>query len=280
MRRQFTTILATGILSTMVAFAADQAAPGDAPEAGAAPATPVVTPAAGAVRAGNTRATTAATAATTQRAARTNRNANVTVNNLSNDQLLLLQQATQKDADKIRALQDKLQAARIEFLDTSLAIDYEEKAIREKAEAVANLELEIALLRCSAIHSVTVDLTPEEKQQLQQSQITLSVLTTGNLASGGTAGLVNALRTGNAINVVSNVLDRINVNGALGDTTTLLNNLNNRRTTRNTNATANTVRGGGANANRNRNAGGAITIDPDTGIEVVPPARNQQPRER
>src|SRR5213593_5314298 len=66
---------------------------------------------------------------------------------LDEQQRELFREANQKNADQLRALDEKLRAAQKELVKATLAEKYDEKAVREKAEAVAKVKVEMTTLR-------------------------------------------------------------------------------------------------------------------------------------
>jgi Spy/CpxP family protein refolding chaperone len=96
----------------------------------------------------------------------------------------LLQQNLQKDADKLRGLEEKLRVAQQEILAAALASPFDQKALQGKAEAVAKVQADITLLRAKALSAVAQTMRAADKQQLAASPTAPSILT-GETADGG-----------------------------------------------------------------------------------------------
>ncbi len=103
---------------------------------------------------------------------------------LDDQQRQLYREALQKDSEKLRALDEKLRAAQKDLVDATLAATYDEKTVKEKAEAVANIQVEITLLRSKALATVAPTLKPEQKQQLSESRFAIMMLSGGGMGGG------------------------------------------------------------------------------------------------
>ncbi|MGB9602027.1 MAG: Spy/CpxP family protein refolding chaperone, partial [Limisphaerales bacterium] len=71
--------------------------------------------------------------------------------NFDDKQRQLLMDAMQANAPQMRELQDKLQAAQQELVKAVIAEKYDEQVVRQKAEAVAKLQVELTMLRAKAV---------------------------------------------------------------------------------------------------------------------------------
>jgi Spy/CpxP family protein refolding chaperone len=91
----------------------------------------------------------------------------------------LIRQASQKESAELRRLNDKLQAAQKEFVQAVVAEKYDEKAVREKADAAARVQADIAVVRSRIFATIAPTLTPEQRQQLENSQITMGIIMSG-----------------------------------------------------------------------------------------------------
>lgn len=100
---------------------------------------------------------------------------------LDEKQRELYREASQKDSEELRKLEDKLRAAQKELVHAVLAEKYDEKAAREKAEAVAKLQTEITLLRAKALATVAPTLKPEQREQLENSPMAAALLNSGGV---------------------------------------------------------------------------------------------------
>jgi hypothetical protein len=70
-----------------------------------------------------------------------------------------------------------------------LAEKYDEKAVREKADAVSKLQIEMTMLRAKALATVAPTLKPEQREQLESSPIGAALLGGGFSGfRGGAAG--------------------------------------------------------------------------------------------
>src|SRR5688572_12699697 len=107
--------------------------------------------------------------------------------NLDDKQRELLREATQKESDELRKLNEKLQAAQKELVQSVIAEKYDEKAVREKAEAVSKIQMEITMLRAKAFATVSPTLKPEQREQLDNSQIAIGMIMGGGGFGGGRA---------------------------------------------------------------------------------------------
>jgi Spy/CpxP family protein refolding chaperone len=87
--------------------------------------------------------------------------------NLDDKQRELLRECMQKDTDKLRELDEKLRAAQTELMKAVLGEKYDEKAVREKAEAVAKIQVETTLLRSKCVSTLAPTLTPEQRTGME-----------------------------------------------------------------------------------------------------------------
>ncbi len=109
---------------------------------------------------------------------------------LDQQQMQLFRESLQKDSDKLRALDEKLRAAQKELVQACVAATYDEKVVREKAEAVAKIQVEITMIRAQAVAAVAPTLKPEQKDQLVESRFAIMILSPGGMAfdAGGQGG--------------------------------------------------------------------------------------------
>jgi len=107
--------------------------------------------------------------------------------NLDDKQRELLREAMQKDTDKIRDLDEQLRAAQKELVKATLAEKYDDKVVREKAEAMAKIQTDITVLRAKAFSSVAPTLKPEQRDQLENSPFGAAMITRG-FGGGGMGG--------------------------------------------------------------------------------------------
>ena len=118
---------------------------------------------------------------------------------LDDQQMTLYREAMQKDADKLRALDEKLRAAQKALLEATVAATYDENVVKQKAEEIAKIQVEITMLRTKGFATVAPTLKPEQKQQLVESRFAIMMLTGGGFDfmnrggfQGGAQGRGNA----------------------------------------------------------------------------------------
>ena len=103
----------------------------------------------------------------------------------------LLREASQKDGEELRKLEEKLRTAQKDLLHTVLAEKYDEGTVRVKADAVSKLQIEITMLRAKALATVAPTLKPEQREQLESSPLGTSLLSAGGFGGfrgGGPGG--------------------------------------------------------------------------------------------
>ena len=103
---------------------------------------------------------------------------------LDDKQRELYREASQKSADELRKLDEKLRAAQKELVQAAIAEKYDEKAVREKAEALAKIQVEITTLRAKAFSAVAPTLKAEQREQLETSRVAAAMLTGGGFGGG------------------------------------------------------------------------------------------------
>ena len=108
--------------------------------------------------------------------------------NLDDKQNELLREAMQAENDELRKLSEKLQAAQKELVKVVIAEKYDEKAVREKADAVSKIQTEITILRAKAFATLSPTLKPEQRDALENSRIASSIITGAGVAFGGPGG--------------------------------------------------------------------------------------------
>lgn len=107
---------------------------------------------------------------------------------LDDKQRELYREAMQKNGDELRSLNDKLQAAQKDLVKATIAEKYDEKVVREKAEAVAKVQTDITVLRAKAFSSVSPTLKPEQREQLENSRMGAMMVLGGGMGGGMMAG--------------------------------------------------------------------------------------------
>ena len=106
--------------------------------------------------------------------------------NLDDNQRELLREATQNEIDALRKLNEQLQAAQKELVQAVVAEKYDEKVVREKAEAVSKIQTEITMSHAKAFSSVSPTLKPDQREQLDQNpRLGVGFITGGGFGFGG-----------------------------------------------------------------------------------------------
>ena len=98
---------------------------------------------------------------------------------LDDQQLQLYRQATMKSSAELGKLDEQLRVAQKELVQAVLAEKYDEKIVREKAEGVAKIQIEITTLRAKALSTVAPTLKPEQRDQLENSRFGAAMLMGG-----------------------------------------------------------------------------------------------------
>jgi Spy/CpxP family protein refolding chaperone len=107
--------------------------------------------------------------------------------NLDDKQRELIREARQKNTEELRGLEEKLRTAQHEFVRAAVAEKYDEKVVREKADAVAKIQADIAVLNAKAFSSVAPTLKPEQREQLETSGFGYMIVSGGG-GGGGRGG--------------------------------------------------------------------------------------------
>lgn len=107
---------------------------------------------------------------------------------LDDQQQSVYREALQKESEPLKALDEKLRAAQKELVAATLAEKYDEKVVREKAEAVAKIQVEITVLRAKALATVAPTLKAEQKENLLTSRFSIMMLNGGMDMMGGRGG--------------------------------------------------------------------------------------------
>jgi Spy/CpxP family protein refolding chaperone len=111
---------------------------------------------------------------------------------LTAEQQRAFQQALQKDLPRLRNMGANLRSAINDLVVTTLASDYNEESIREKAAAVAGVQVAMGTMRLKALAAVAQAMSPEQKRQLIDSPATFPALSEGsvNSAASGRGGSI------------------------------------------------------------------------------------------
>lgn len=106
--------------------------------------------------------------------------------NLDDKQRELFREASQNESDELRKLNDKLQGAQKDLVQAVVAEKYDEKAVREKAEAVSKIQTDITMLRAKAFSAVAPTLKPEQREHLDQNwRVGVGFIMGGGIGFGG-----------------------------------------------------------------------------------------------
>jgi Spy/CpxP family protein refolding chaperone len=107
--------------------------------------------------------------------------------NLDEKQRELLREASTKNTDELKKLQDKLTVAQKELMQAILAEKYDEKVVQEKADAVSKIQTEMLMLRAKALSTLAPTLKPEQRESLLTSRMGTMMLS-GGFGGGGFGG--------------------------------------------------------------------------------------------
>lgn len=106
---------------------------------------------------------------------------------LTQEQRTQLRESMQAAQADLAPLNEKLAAAQKEALKAALAKTPDEKVVREKIEAVAKIQTDIAMLRLKSVKAVAATITDEQKTQIaERPGMTYMMLLGGGF--GGTGG--------------------------------------------------------------------------------------------
>src|SRR6185436_17926461 len=85
-------------------------------------------------------------------------------------------------------LDEKQRAAQKELMQAVLAENFDEKVVREKAEAVGKIQTDITVLRAKAFSTVAPTLKPEQREALENTRVGPTMLLGGGPGVGGPGG--------------------------------------------------------------------------------------------
>jgi uncharacterized membrane protein len=86
---------------------------------------------------------------------------------LTPEQRESLREVSEADREKFRELQEQLRAARQAAAEAGIAAEFNEPALREKLEAAAKLDTELAILRARALSKIEPPLSDEQIHRLK-----------------------------------------------------------------------------------------------------------------
>jgi Spy/CpxP family protein refolding chaperone len=107
---------------------------------------------------------------------------------LDDQQRQLFQEMLQKHREDLDKFDGQLRAALAELMKVALAASYDEKGAREKAEAVARLQVEIMLRRCQTLSAIAPTLRADQREQFLAGRAG-SMLLTSDFTDPGVRGL-------------------------------------------------------------------------------------------
>ncbi len=90
---------------------------------------------------------------------------------LDDQQMQLFREALQKSQADLNRLEQKLRSAEKELLQAVLAENADEKIVREKAEAVSKIQVEMTVLRSQALATVAPTLKPEQREEMVNGRL-------------------------------------------------------------------------------------------------------------
>jgi Spy/CpxP family protein refolding chaperone len=108
-------------------------------------------------------------------------------NFLDEKQRDVLREAMEANAPALRDLNEKLRLAQKELVEAVIAEKYEDKVVREKADAYTKIQADMIMLRAKAFSSVTPTLTVEQKDKIRDNPM-VGALLTSNFGMGGFGG--------------------------------------------------------------------------------------------
>jgi Spy/CpxP family protein refolding chaperone len=88
----------------------------------------------------------------------------------------LLRESRQKHDEESNKLDEQMRVAQRELMKAVLAEKPDEKVVREKAEAVAKIQVEQTVLRAKIFAPVVATLKPEQRDQLENSPMGMMML--------------------------------------------------------------------------------------------------------
>jgi len=102
---------------------------------------------------------------------------------LTEQQREVMRESMQTHAADLRKLSEKMRAAEKELMQAIMAEKQDEKGIREKAEAVAKIQVEETMLRAKMFAPIVPTLTQEQREQFENSPMILRMM--GGMGMGG-----------------------------------------------------------------------------------------------
>jgi Spy/CpxP family protein refolding chaperone len=107
---------------------------------------------------------------------------------LTDQQREVMRESMQTHMADLRRLNEKMRAAEKELMQAIMAEKQDEKVIREKAEAVAKIQVEETMLRAKMFAPIVPTLTAEQREQFENSPMMLRMMGgMGGMGMGGGA---------------------------------------------------------------------------------------------
>ncbi len=104
---------------------------------------------------------------------------------LDDQQRQVFRDALMKSRDDMARLEEQLRVAQKELVKATTGENYDEKVVREKAEAVARIQTEMTLLRCKALAVIAPTLKPEQREEMLNGRMGMFMLTSGFMMDFG-----------------------------------------------------------------------------------------------
>lgn len=105
---------------------------------------------------------------------------------LTDQQREVMRESMQTHMADLRRLNEKMRAAEKELMQAIMAEKQDEKVIREKAEAVAKIQVEETMLRAKMFAPIVPTLTAEQREQFENSPMMLRMM--GGMGGMGMGG--------------------------------------------------------------------------------------------
>ncbi len=115
---------------------------------------------------------------------------------LDDKQRELFREAMQNQSAALQKLDEQMRVAQKELTQAMLAEKADEKVLREKADAVAKIQVEQTLLRAKAFAVVVPTLKPEQREQIENAPWAMGMLMGGGGFGGSFGGGMRGGRGG------------------------------------------------------------------------------------
>ena len=104
---------------------------------------------------------------------------------LDDQQREIMRDAYMKHRDEMIKIDEKMRDAHKELTKVMLSEKPDKELLREKAEAVAKIQVEQTMLRAKIFEAVAPTLKPEQKEQIENNPFAMQMLMTGGFGPGG-----------------------------------------------------------------------------------------------